>query len=229
MVAAYIRDLERAVSNPRLSRYRPPNGSDLEMAVNYFWNIELSEALYPSLAALEVTLRSGIHEALTSREGTDMWFRGLLEPGQLKMYATAYLALLNRLKGRHPTSGQIVAELTFGFWTTLLSQPYHQNLWVQQRAALIRAVFPHLPPVPNNRHFIHLRYNNLRILRNRVMHHEPIWSRHNLLQEWQHTIEAIGWISPVTRESVLLIDHFDDTFLNGQSRIETALRQRFTI
>lgn len=174
MVQAYIADLERGISPPRLSKYRPQNGSDLEMAVNYFWNIELSEALYPGLAALEVTFRSSVREALTRREGTDMWFRSLLEPGQLREYANAYLRLLKGLKGKHPTSGQIVAQLTFGFWTTLLSQPYNQSLWAPQRSALFRAVFPHFPPVPNNRHFGHQRYNDLRLLRNRVMHHEPI-------------------------------------------------------
>jgi len=129
--------------------------------------------------------------------------------------------------GRQPYFGK--AELTFGFWTTLLSQPYHQMLWVQHRAQLVRGVFPHLPRVPNNRHFIHQRYNNLRILRNRVMHHEPVWNRPNLLGEWRDTIEATGWISPVTRDSVLLIDHFSDTFHHGQSRIERVLSQRFAI
>lgn len=229
MVQAYVVDLERAVSRARLSKYRPRNGTDFDMAVNYFWNIELSEALYPGLAALEVTLRSSVHEALTTREGTDMWFRTQLEPGQLRTYADAYLKLLKDLKGQHPTSGQVVAQLTFGFWTTLLSQPYNQSLWAPHKIALLKAVFPNLPPVPNNRHFIHQRYNNLRLLRNRVMHHEPILFRPDLYQEWEGMIDAIGWISPTTRDSVLAIDHFDDTFHSGKARIEAALRQRFNL
>lgn len=229
MVQAYITNLERGVSRPRLSKYRPHNGTDLEMAVNYFWNIELSEALYPGFAALEVTLRSSVHEALTAREGTDMWFRTRLEPGQLRAYADAYLNLLRDLKGQHPTSGQIVVQLPFGFWTTLLSQPYNQSLWAPQKSALFKAVFTHLPPVPNNRHFVHQRYNTLRLLRNRVMHHEPILFRHDLYKEWDGMIEAIGWINPTIRDSVLVIDRFDATFRHGKARIEAALRQRFNL
>lgn len=201
----------------------------MQMAVNYFWNIELSEALYPGLAALEVTLRSSVHEALTSRDGTEMWFRTQLEPGQLREYADAYLNLVRDLKGQRPKSGQIVAQLTFGFWTTLLSQPYHQSLWTPHKSALLRAVFPYLPRIPNNRQFVHQRYNNLRLLRNRVMHHEPILYRQNLFQEWEGMMESIGWISPTTRDSVLAIDHFDDSFHNCKARSEAALRQRFNL
>lgn len=229
MVADFVAGLERGVSRPRLARYRPEEGSDLGMLVNYFWNIELSEALYPGLAVLEVTLRSSIHEALTAREGTDMWFRELLEPGQLRSYADAYLALLNKLKGKHPSSGQIVAELTFGFWTTLLSQPYHQRLWGPHKTALVKAVFPFLPPTPSNRHFVHQRYNELRLLRNRVMHHEPIWRRPRLLEEWRDMIECVGWFSPTAKEGILLLDHFEDTYLHGRGRIEGKLRQRLGV
>lgn len=158
-----------------------------------------------------------------------MWFRMLLEPGQLRGYAETHYLLYNRLKRQHPTSGQIVAELTFGFWTTILSQPYHQTLWAPRKSALVKAVFPHFPKTPNNRHFIHQRYNDLRMIRNRVMHHEPIWYRHDLYQEWEGMIEAIGWISPTTRDSMLLIDHFDDTFRNGKARVEASLRERFSV
>ncbi len=42
-------------------------------------------------------------------------------------------------------------------------------------------------------------------------------------------IEAIGWISPTTRDSILLIDHFDDTFRYGKARIEADLRLRFKL
>ncbi len=82
MVASYIAELRRTVSAPRLDKYRPSGGSDLDMVVTYFWNIALSEALYPGLAALEVSLRNGMYAAMTAREGTEWWCyqAGLLEP-----------------------------------------------------------------------------------------------------------------------------------------------------
>jgi len=66
LVTAFISDLRAAISLPRLDKYRPVGGTDLDMAVNHFWNIAHFEALYPDLAVLEVTLRSSIHQALTT-------------------------------------------------------------------------------------------------------------------------------------------------------------------
>ena len=71
MIQAYIAELEQGVSTPRLASYRPQGGSDLDMTIHYLWNVVLSEALFPSFAALEVTLRNSIHHALTAREGSD--------------------------------------------------------------------------------------------------------------------------------------------------------------
>lgn len=100
-----------------------------------------------------------------------MWFRSLLEPRQLKTFADAYVVLYERHGRTTPEASQIVAELTFGFWTTLLSQPYHQGLWAPTGTRFVKTAFPYLPPTPSNRHFVHQRYNAPRLLRNRVMHH----------------------------------------------------------
>lgn len=230
MDSAYIADLRRAVSRPRLDTYRPAGGSDLDMAVTYFWNIALCEALYPTLATLEVTLRNAVHNAMSAREGTEWWYyrTNLLEPKQLREFASARMNLYFQNK-RQPTAGQVVAELNFGFWTTILSQPYHQELWTPQHGALMKAVFPHLPPIPNNRHYVHQHFNEARKLRNRVFHHEPVWHRPTLRQDHAGMIRAIGWISPTVRESVALIDHFPDTFLHGWGRINTGLQHHFGI
>ncbi len=206
------------------------------MNVNYVWNIALSEAIYLSLAALEITLRGGIHQAFTAQANTDMWFRGLLELGQLREYANAHVTLINRHKGAQPTSGQIVAKLTFGFWTTLLSQPYHQRIWAPDRTAMVKTVFPYLPRLPNNRHTIHQRFNDLRFLRNRTMHHEPVWNGVRMPQRGvvpvgvrhQEMVEAIGWISPTTQRAVGEIDRFT-TVLNGRAKLQTDLRVRLGV
>ena len=110
MVASYLSSLRQTVSSSRLDEYRPRGGSDLDMIVNYFWNVALSEALYPGLAALEISLRNGIHDALTNDRGTDLWFYepGLLEPRQLREFSNARFNLF-RDHGNQPTTGRIVA------------------------------------------------------------------------------------------------------------------------
>ena len=43
-----------ALSQDRLEAYRSPGGNDLEMLTNYFWNIDLVEALVPCMHAVEL-------------------------------------------------------------------------------------------------------------------------------------------------------------------------------
>lgn len=223
-----------AVSHARLQRYLPSGGSALDMVVAYQWNAALSEALYPGLAAVEVTLRSAIHREMTAHQGTEWWFRHLLEPGQLRDFGSAYgYARDRQRKKQEPlTAGHIVAELKFSLWVTMLSQPYNQTIWTLNNAQLLHAVFPHLPPTPNARDSLEKRYNGIRLLRNRVMHYEPVYLGMNLptrglvsIQTFHdEIIEAIGWVSPVIQASVLAVDRFDHV-LNNKAQIETDFKQ----
>jgi hypothetical protein len=230
MVATYLADLRQTVSSPRLDEYRPTGGSDLDMIVNYFWNIALSEALYPGLAALEVSLRNSIHHAFSAHFRSDQWFYrpGLLEPRQLRDFAAARLTLYDK-HGNQPSSGRIVAELSFSFWITLLSRNYHQNLWNPNRAALLHAVFPTLAGPGFRRDHIHRHYNNLRFLRNRVAHHEPIWNRPTLLSDHQNIHTAIGWINPNLLVTVQSLDRFAAVYANGRADIEARLKTQLGI
>ncbi len=231
-------ELELAVSHPRMERYRPQNGSDFATVANYFWNMALCEALYPSLNVLEITLRNGVHQAASRVHNSEFWFDqpGVLtfqQPGQIR---DARRRLTGR--GRPLTAGRIIAELSFGFWTTLLSDPYHSSFWMPRRARMLKDTFPHMTNAIRIRGDIHRRYDILRYLRNRVFHFEPIWdgvpvpfqqavSMHHVADLHNEVIETIGWISPTMRESVRILDHFDDTYHTSKARIEAELRRKF--
>jgi hypothetical protein len=73
-ISDYLEELSQAVSRVRLEAYRPSAGSDLDTIVNYFWNITLCEALYPSLDAVEVVLRNSIHRTLSGYFQSEYWF-----------------------------------------------------------------------------------------------------------------------------------------------------------
>lgn len=92
--------------------------------------------------------------------------------------------------GKPLEADRIVAELNFGFWSNLLNRPYEQQqvLW----PTLLRAVFPYAPARFRNRPALSRRFNEIRQLRNRIFHHEPIWDTPNLLQSHANIIEAIG-------------------------------------
>lgn len=224
-LAQLVADLEQTLSPERLESYRPARGSDLEMVVNYFWNIDLAEALVPSLHAAELALRNSIASVLTEDRGTDLWFYEpeLLELSRLQQFAHALVALSR--KKVQPTGGRIVAQLTFGFWVTLLSGPYEQPLWSPNGYALFRAAFPHAGS--KLRRDVFDRFNRARELRNRVFHYEAVWSRPNLAAEHAAIVEAIGWVSPSLRAMIGSVDAFPAAY-GGRAAVEANVLAQIT-
>ena len=222
MVAQFVADLSLPLSQIRLSAYRPQGGSDMEMLTNYFWNIDLAETLVPSLHAVELALRNSLHAALASRHQTDLWFYqpGLLEPNQVIEFARA---LQKVAKKPGPLAPYLVAELPFGFWVTLLSGPYDQRMWAPHKFALLATVFPHAAGM--SRDDVHKQFNAIRLLRNRVMHHEAVWdqSKIDLRQKHGDIHQAIQWISPTLGRAILSVDRFQSVF-TGRGLVEARLK-----
>jgi len=180
----------------------------------------LSEALYPSLQLLEVLLRNRFEILLTAKHG-NLWFAnaGFLKivAGQAeeKQIQDAVGSLTRR--GRGLSSGAVVAELSFGFWTGLLGNRYHGRFW----GPGWKTLFPHqnladpgvgLTPVFEKT--VNAKLREIRFLRNRVFHHEPIWTDARLGAKYQDIRLLIGWICPeVLRWSdESHMDRFPDVF-----------------
>ncbi|MDQ3655376.1 MAG: Abi family protein [Chloroflexota bacterium] len=178
MVAKLVDALIIPISATRLGAYRSQGGSDLEMVVNYLWNMELSEALYPCLQTFEIALRNSIHSAFSEHYITELWFdrHNLLE-WQKKTLQEARDQLTTYQKPHE--AGRIVAELPFGFWSSMFNRPYEQ-VWYADGAVLLERVFPHLPRTLRTRKQISQRVERIRRLRNRVFHYEPIWNKTDL-------------------------------------------------
>lgn len=153
-VSQYVAALRRALSSDRLDAYRPQEGDDLAMIATYFWNVALCQALYPSLGALEVAMRNGIHDALRARFGRDDWYdiEGVLLPAEVKRVERAKKkirdAKRDEIVADHDpaTPGRVVASLTFGDWTSLLDagyggSPKGPQFWAPT-TGLLAAVFP---------------------------------------------------------------------------------------
>ncbi|MGH2561360.1 MAG: hypothetical protein ACRDJH_20030 [Thermomicrobiales bacterium] len=228
MITRFVADLYPPISRARLERYRSGDGSDLDMVINYLWNSALGEALYCSLSAVEVTLRNTLHDTLTNHFGTSTWYDlRLLDYEQTNHVARAKAAV--RGYGRQVTPGRVVSELTFGFWVTILSRNYDSRLWRGVQGAPLKTAFPRIPKRLRQRGTIHQRYNDIRKLRNRVFHFEPIWDRPYLLAEHQAIYEAIAWISPPMRDAIALVDRFPIVYQNERGRIEPMLREHLKI
>jgi len=133
----------------------------------YDWNTRIGAAFFESLHYLEVGLRNALDDAATRHLGTS-WLSPtslILTPRSRK----AVVSALGHAGGPGAPRGKLVAELPFGFWWSLLADEYNRRLWQPAlQHAFERGV---------RRRKLHAELDDLRRLRNRIAHHEPIHAR----------------------------------------------------
>ena len=161
------------------------NGDKVKALRLYERNTQLSEALYGPLQGLEIVWRNALHIQLTKKFGPQ-WFdelkkNNLLEFEQLEKIRFAKERLVRM--GKPETPGRIVAELSFGFWTALCSKRYMATLWIGclNKPFLGKKI---------GRAMIFLQLDDIRQLRNRVAHHEPILGR-NLETDFRTIVDLV--------------------------------------
>jgi hypothetical protein len=188
-------ELEKHFSAARLGRYRQAyQGNEVRAASAYTHNMLLAEAMMPTLNALEVALRNGVHTRLSSAYGKSDWWNAFADDAnfswQSKEVSNAKIKLQKR--GEMLSTDKIIAELTFGFWSSLFNKQFSFALWRH-----LRFVFPRCPKPIRQRHTISSSLNQIRNLRNRVFHHEPIlWITPALSDQHRRALETLGWIEP---------------------------------
>lgn len=175
------------LSTDRFATYRYwANGDDALALRLYTFNVQLSAALYGPLHMLEVALRNRADAQLTAVYGPDWLDDPVALPGRYQQESvTKARATLHR--ERKPANhGQMVAELTFGFWSSLFGHDA-THLW------------QHLRPIFQakgiQRGLIAGQLRDLRHLRNRVAHYEPILAQ-PLAQRYGNLTTLTGWLSP---------------------------------
>ena len=193
-------ELEASLSRKRLEIYLASVRGDRAKAVRlHAWNTAVSAAFYGPLQGLEVTLRNAVHRELVKRYGPS-WHDNPdtgLDKGALARVSDAKSKLPRG--GHEAEASRLVASLSFGFWVSLFGPggrlvsgrkaDYQMTLW---RPAL-RRVFLHRKILARKQ--AHGPLNDLRILRNRIAHHEPIFDR-NLIGDHNRILDLVGWMSP---------------------------------
>ncbi len=195
--------LERAISAERLKPYLVKARGDIWIAVQlYIRNQELSEALYGVVQGYEVFLRNATNGALAKGFGKNSWWENAsLRDRERDDINNAKQSIADR--NVLETSGRIVAELNLGFWTNLYSNYYEHTLWVPH----LRGLFP----MSIARKKLHDRLDSLKVLRNRIAHHETL-NRRDVKQDYEHLLETIGWMSPTVRDWVTANSCFEDRY-----------------
>jgi hypothetical protein len=198
-----------SISAERLEPYLIHSKGDLAYAMRlYEWNISLSESLWGLMQTLEVSLRNAMHISLTQHFARADWYEVCPLFQEQKGVLKSVRDTLKK-DGKTETPGRIVAELSFGFWTGLTGPSYAQVLWDR----CLHKAFPHSK---SKRKAICKRLNHIRLLRNRVAHHESIIGKggvlRNLKQDAIFILEAVGWICPVTTQWISTRNSFFDRF-----------------
>lgn len=229
----------------RIARYRSflKLKSDEEVYNAYCWNYAIAAAAFPLLGCIEMHLRDAVHKTMSQRYApagavahTYAWYdwnQPAHYPLQNKAYDDIEDVLYDRRSGLlrtpAPSTDDVVAAMTFGFWTNLF-----RTFSPLDAPQIIPAVFPHHHVLnPNqwgNKKVRTALNDHLRVVndfRNRVAHHEPLFKFRyagaypnnlakglsNLRACMKQSLKVSEWIDPAARASLersLWYQNFDE-------------------
>jgi hypothetical protein len=206
--------LQTSFSIERLKSYEIlcPSGLEKEIIGAYHWNLLICQALYPFLHSAEIALRNGIHQAIIDKYNNENWFNFVVKGNKSIQMLGDIRKELNRKS--YSKVDDTVAALTFGFWVNLLKQKIYRDQFNEHRLwpDLIPLVFPRYDRSAggDDRKQISQRFEEIKLLRNRLFHHEPIWkfkkattaneSVTELRKKFNDIYKAIGWMSKSKQE-----------------------------
>jgi hypothetical protein len=188
-----------SLSHDRFESYRESSDQDdVDVVARYAWNVAMCAALYPLLNVFEVTLRNRLFQLVNSKYPSGSrphntipcWLdfsTPIITSREVRTVERAKKQLPTPRNGqaRHATTARLVAQLTLDFWVFLFHEPYESghpgavaNLWPK----LLKSVFPSMAPADRVLTSTLASLEEIRVLRNRVFHHEPIWGS-NVLDE----------------------------------------------
>lgn len=220
--------IEQWLSFGRFATFVEATGGSRSRALKlYEWNAQLSAAFLHDLGHLEVGLRNACDRKLdAARDPEEVhWTEPrsvhfLFPPTSTSPQGSGRARDRNSLP-RHaverarssvagsPASevipGKVVAELTFGFWTYLVSDLHEKTIWVPY----LHKVFP----AGIDRKKLSGTFTSLRDFRNRVAHHENILA--NPESKRRQLVSVAKLISPDLHTHILT-----------HSQISTILEQR---
>lgn len=183
----------KALSTTRMRTYltasNAPSFEDNKPLELYSWNAEISAAFLFPLHILEVVMRNAVSEALTTVYGANWpqsngFMRTLPNNGRYNPRND-----LTNNTSKHGVVSKIIPELKFVFWEKMFTSRFDGQIW----ATHFNSAFPNANKqntIAANRAQIAYDLTNLRKLRNRIAHHEPIFSR-NLQAEYDTILNLI--------------------------------------
>ncbi|MCQ9385744.1 Abi family protein [Brevibacterium moorei] len=174
--------VEQWLSAPRLRRYLAESGGDQERALDlYEWNLRLGAALMRDIAHFEVALRNAYDRVMCERWPGEHWLFDPASPILAPLWRTrrsrrADLNARNRTTvadavrrcgGQTAKPGEVIAELSFGFWRHCTDAAHEKTIWVPY--------LHHTWPKKTSRVVLERTLTTINTARNRASHHEPLF------------------------------------------------------
>lgn len=216
MPAATHDELVSLFTPERLAPYLHESDGDIDLALQlYAWSAAITAASMEVVAYIEVMLRNAVDRELSRYANEPQrkipWFMvPSITGGSHEAITKSVEVARSRLRALSPhrdSRGQIIASLSFGFWTELFGSK-HEDLW---RSALSDA----LPGTPaGRRKNVMAKLERLRPFRNRLAHHDSLLSQ-DILFQLEEMLTLAEWISPAAR-----------TWLESQEKVSALYRER---
>lgn len=191
------------LSSPRYERYlRTASGDHVRAVELYLWNSRVAAAAIADVGHLEVALRNAYDRELVAVypdwtvDPASRLFRQEqgLERARARQRARNKTSLdriaeARRGLGANPRHGEVVAALSFGFWT---------NLTLPERAPLLwNPVLHRAFPAGARRADVHDLTSRVVKFRNRLAHNEPVFStRTGFADRLNDVRKLLGLIDP---------------------------------
>ncbi len=212
--------LEYFLSEARLNRFLVAcNGYPSKAQKLYSINLKVSQAIYPLLNLFEIFLRNAVNRQIADYFDDADWIvnqhNGFMN--NLELAKSGYFikgcvqsaANVILKKSSTVTAGKIIAEQSFGFWSSLF-EPHHFRLI---GGAPLQCFVS--KPANVNRKSISLKLDAIRNFRNRIYHNEPICFNGTAIDFSstyairQHILDMLNWIDPELSIFTVQFDRLD--------------------
>ena len=195
--------IEARLSTVRLAPYVAACQGDLDATLDlYAWNLRVSAAFFVDLSTVEVALRNSIDAKLRDkyqkRAGDAPWYDQVPLSKEGNEEVNKALRRAQEQRGTTPSQDDVITQLTFGFWKSLLNKRYQASIWPVIRPAFLADPSRTSP----SRDYVANLVGQMNYLRNRIAHHEPVFSRDLV---WQNSLllEILGLLCQDTRAWVV--------------------------
>ena len=221
-----LEQYKTTLSIERLKSFMQNENDTIDVLLErYVNNIKISQALYPELSILEVTLRNAINTTLC-KYISDTWIEDeiqhqkiLFEQEHIKL-VNAYNDIKKRYSYKRFSTGKVIANLNLGFWTGICSKKYNSLIWNRNRC--FKSIFPNynkdqqINPISN-------KLNSIRALRNRIFHHEPIFKNPAvLLNRYNEILELLNYLP---HDDAAILENTTN-FLDTYNAVMTAIKSQ---